>query len=91
MNDEEIWTHHHDLFERENNNLNLISARVMGREMKKIARRNPAVLGRLTGILEQQTQDLQNSRIAILMARHAQNTIEENFLIIKELKNGLEE
>jgi len=38
MYDEEIWNNHNDLFEDENDDLKHIAAKVMGREMSKIAK-----------------------------------------------------
>ena len=40
MNDNEIFENHHDLFEKEEASLKHIAARVMGREMSKIAKKN---------------------------------------------------
>ncbi len=40
MYDEEIWSNHNDLFEKDDDDLKLIAARVMGREIKKIIGQN---------------------------------------------------
>jgi predicted nucleotidyltransferase len=90
MYDNEIWENHHDLFGKEDTDLKYIAARVMGREMGKIARRNEKLLGRIAGILAANTNDIANSPMAAIMVEYFANTVEENVLL-QELKQGFGE
>jgi predicted nucleotidyltransferase len=81
MYDEEIWSNHNDLFNTENANLKWIAARVMGREMKRIAQRNSQLYERLLNILVTNTVDVQRSRMAEIMVTYFDNTVEENRLL----------
>jgi predicted nucleotidyltransferase len=91
MYDNEIWENHHDLFGKEDTDLKYIAARVMGREMGKIARRNEKLLGRIAGILAANTNDIANSPMAAIMVEYFENTVEENVLLLQELKQGFGE
>lgn len=90
MYDDEIWENHNDLFGDEEADLKLISARVMGREMKKIAVRNKALFSRIEKILNENTEDY-NSRMASIMAEYYGNIIEENIILLQHLKTGFNE
>lgn len=91
MYDEEIWSNHSDLFDTENANLKWIAARVMGREMKKIAQRNIQLYERIQNILETNATDVQNSRMAEIMVAYFENTVEENRQLIEQIKKGFTE
>lgn len=91
MYDEEIWSNHSDLFDTENENLKWIAARVMGREMKKIAQRNIQLYERIQNILETNATDVQNSRMAEIMVAYFENTVEENRQLIEQIKKGFTE
>lgn len=91
MNDENIWEQHHDLFSDDNFSLPHIAARVMGREMRKIAKRNHKIYQRLIAILKANIEDVANSRAAAVMVIYYKNTMKENVEILKQLKQGLEE
>ena len=91
MYDNEIWESHHDLFGKEDTDLKYIAARVMGREMGKIARRNEKLLVRIAGILAANTNDIANSPMAAIMVEYFENTVEENVLLLQELKQGFGE
>lgn len=91
MYDEEIWSNHSDLFDTEDVQLKWIAARVMGREMKKIAKRNFHLYNRILNILDRNTMDVQNSRMAEIMITYFDNTIEENRLLIEQIKYGFME
>lgn len=91
MYDEEIWSNHSDLFGTEDVQLKWIAARVMGREMKKIAKRNFHLYNRILNILDRNTMDVQNSRMAEIMITYFDNTIEENRLLIEQIKYGFME
>ncbi|TDB57949.1 nucleotidyl transferase AbiEii/AbiGii toxin family protein [Arundinibacter roseus] len=89
MYDEEIWTHHSDLFENETDDLRHIAAQVMGREIRKIAQRNDLLYERVLNILDVNTGDPRTSRIARIMIEYFNNTLEESILILHAFKQGL--
>lgn len=91
MYDNEIWDNHSDLFADENAELNHIAARVMGREMAKIANRNEKLFNRIDGILKANTGDLANSQMAAIMVEFYQNTVEDNVTLLQKLKQGFTE
>lgn len=91
MYDNEIWDNHSDLFADENAELNHIAARVMGREMAKIAKRNEKLYNRIDGILKINTGDLANSQMAAIMVEFYQNTVEDNVTLLQKLKQGFTE
>ena len=68
----------------------MISARVMGREMSKIAKRNEILFKRLHEILESNTK-YQNLEIAKIMLEANNNTIEENIMLLVQIKTGYSE
>lgn len=84
---EEIYEYHNDLFE--NNELPIISAITLGRELRRIANRNIKIYLRLEIILTQNTLEITQSPIAFIMSEHFNNTIEENFDLLKAIKKGL--
>ncbi len=91
MYDNEIWENHYDLFESENPSLNHIAARVMGREMNKIAIKNEKLFGRIEAILTSNTINSTNSKMAVIMIEYFDNTIEDNIQLLKLLKLGFSE
>ena len=88
MNDREIYDHHNDLFIEEEAELIHIAARVLGREMSKIAKRNEKLFQRIEGILNVNTNNVSDSRMAIIMVEYFQNTVEENVYLLNQLKQG---
>lgn len=84
---EEIFENHNDLFGDNPFELHLIAARVMGREMNKIAKRNEMLHDRLKDLLEVSTNN-KNIEIAKIMAEFYENTIEDNVAILEQIKNG---
>jgi predicted nucleotidyltransferase len=91
MYDEEIYSNHSDLFEEAAFNLKELAARVMGREIKKIAKRNPKLQDRIIGILERTTIEIANSSMAKVMVEYFKNTVEDNVRLIKQIKMGFQE
>jgi predicted nucleotidyltransferase len=87
---QEIFENHNDLFGDNAFELNMISARVMGREMSKIAKRNEILFKRLQEILESNT-NYQNLEIAKIMLEANNNTIEENIMLLMQIKTGYSE
>jgi predicted nucleotidyltransferase len=84
---EEIFENHNDLFGDNPFELHLIAARVMGREMNKIAKRNEILYNRLKALLEGSINNKDIS-IAKIMAEFYENTIEDNVAILEQIKNG---
>jgi predicted nucleotidyltransferase len=91
MNDNEIFENHHDLFEKEEASLKNIAARVMGREMSKIAKKNELLFSRIVGILDSNTLVSQNSEMAKIMVEYYDNTIDDNVQLLKHLRQGFSE
>ena len=91
MNDNEIFENHHDLFEKEEVSLKHIAARVMGREMSKIAKKNELLFSRIVGILDSNTLVSQNSEMAKIMVEYYDNTIDDNVQLLKHLRQGFSE
>ncbi len=91
MYDNEIFENHHDLFEKEEASLKHIAARVMGREMSKIAKKNESLFSRIVGILNSNTLVSQNSDIAKIMVEYYDNTIDDNIQLLKHLRQGFTE
>jgi predicted nucleotidyltransferase len=91
MYDNEIWDNHNDLFEEANADLKHIAAKVMGREMSKIARRNKKLFGRVEEILKTNTDDMPNSKMAAIMIEYFENTVQENVMLLQQLKQGFTE
>jgi len=91
MNDNEIFENHHDLFEKEEASLKQIAARVMGREMSKIAKKNELLFSRIVGILDSNTLVSQNSEMAKIMVEYYDNTIDDNVQLLKHLRQGFSE
>jgi predicted nucleotidyltransferase len=90
MHAEEIWSEHSDLFEDETD-LPGIAARVMGREMGKIARRNKNLYLRIENILNNATEMENPNAIADIMTEYYQNAVEDNVAILRHLKQGFTE
>jgi predicted nucleotidyltransferase len=91
MYDNEIWDNHSDLFDEEEIDLKLIAARVMGREMNKIAKRNEQLFKRIEKILAANTNEMGNSKMAVIMIEYFDNTVKDNVLILQKLLQGFTE
>jgi predicted nucleotidyltransferase len=90
MYQEVIWENHNDLYLDENNTPEFIAARVMGREIVQITNRNEVLRKRIAHILETNTKTPGASSMAIIMREYFDNTVEECFNLILEIKKGLE-
>lgn len=88
MHTDQIYEHHSDLFGDDDFGLDLIAARVMGREMKKIAIRNKKLYERLTNLLEKNTVDVNTSEIGKIMANWANTTVAESLKPLVEIQLG---
>lgn len=84
---EEIFENHNDLFGDNTFELHLIAARVMGREINKIAKRNEILHNRLKDLLEVSTNN-KDIEIARIMVEFYENTIEDNLAILEQIKIG---
>ncbi len=91
MYDTEIWDSHYELFEGEETKLEHVAARVMGREMKKIAQRNEKLYTRIEGILNANTMDATSSHMGAIMTEYFENTVEDNITLLNLLKQGFTE
>jgi predicted nucleotidyltransferase len=85
---DEIYENHNDLFGDKDINLHWIAARVLGRDMGKIALLNEELFLRIKKILKKNTVDIHSSDIAKIMAEFFQNTIEENVKLLEQVKIG---
>ena len=90
MYTDQIYEHHSDLFGDDDFGLDLIAARVMGREMNKIASRNKKLYERLTNLLEKNTVDVSTSQLAKTMANMADTTVEESLRPLSEMWLGFQ-
>ncbi|PRZ21271.1 hypothetical protein [Flavobacterium granuli] len=84
----EIYEKHNDLFGDKYINLNWIAARVLGRDMGKIAQLSEDLFIRIKKILTKNTIDIHSSNIAKIMTEFFQNTIEENVKLLEQVKIG---
>lgn len=91
MYDNEIFENHHDLFENEEVSLKHIAARVMGREMNKIANKNESLFRRIENILTANTINSIDSNMARIMIEYFDNTIDDNVELLKHLRRGFTE
>lgn len=85
---DEIYENHNDLFGGQDINLEWIAARVLGRDMGKIAKLNEELYIRIKKILKKNTLDIHSSDIAKIMAEFFQNTIEDNVKLLEQVKIG---
>ena len=87
MYENEIFENHNDLY-GEDPDLNLLAAQVMGREIAKIANRNPELYARIDQLMKQHTNSLENSDVGKIMAEFFQNTIEDNVTVLRYIHKG---
>ncbi|MNQ10470.1 hypothetical protein D3C85_233110 [compost metagenome] len=87
---EEIYTNHLDLFGQDQE-LDMLAARVMGRDMAKIARLNEELFTRIAALLDKNTVSPASSGIAKIMAEFFENTIQSSMDMLIEIKVGFME
>lgn len=85
-----IYENHNDLFD-DNTDLPHIAARVLGRQMKLILDRSTDLKHRVVSILENQIQNPEKSKIAELMNKGTDKSIEATINIMKDLLIGIKE
>ncbi|WP_341838615.1 nucleotidyl transferase AbiEii/AbiGii toxin family protein [Chitinophaga pollutisoli] len=91
MNDNLIWDEHSDLFEGDDADLQLISARVIGRLIKKIADRNDKLQERIQRILANNAGEPAESRMAAIMVEYFNTSVKECTDLVREILKGFEE
>jgi predicted nucleotidyltransferase len=90
----DIYTSHPDIFTDEGAQElteTEMAARVMGREIRAIVRRDGKLQARIANLLEMNTADATTSKMAEIMVQYFKNTIEENLQLLQQLKKGYEE
>lgn len=84
---EEIYTNHLDLF-GQNQELDILAAHVMGRDMAKIARLNEELFARISALLDKNTMSPATSDISKIMAEFFENTVQDSMEMLIEIKAG---
>lgn len=87
--DEMIWSEHSDLF-GDDKSLERISARVLGREMGKILRRNNDLIERMLGILTSNGNG-KAEQISVIIAGTLGRSTDEITSLLNELVTGINE
>jgi predicted nucleotidyltransferase len=87
---EAIYEHHANLFTDENDDLNKIAARVLGRQMQKVLNKIELLKDRILSLLKKNTVSSVDSTIALLM-QTGNDTIENNVELLKEILKGATE
>lgn len=87
---EEICNNHYDLLKGGWNN-DILSPRVLGREIGVILKNTEKSKVVVLDILKQNTKETDSSKLGILMSRFNKKSIEENCNILIELLKGIEE
>lgn len=90
MYDEEIYANHLDLF-GQGKELDMLAARVMGRDMSKIARLNEELFIRISALLDKNTVSPATSEISKIMAEFFENTVQDSMDMLIEIKAGFME
>lgn len=90
MYETEIFENHTDLFEN-NPDLQLLAARVMGREMGKIASPNEALFVRLRDLIEANAADPATSEIGRIMSKYYGSTVEDSVVLLRHILTGFTE
>jgi len=86
-----IYDNHADLFAGEEQSLERIAARVLGRQMKLILNRNTLLKERIISILQINAQSPEDSSIGLQFVNENIQTVDEAILVIKEIITGIEE
>lgn len=88
LNDNFIYDNHNDLFGSEDSTIENISAVVIGREMRKIAKDNERLVSRLQGILNGHISLKQKSPFVQQMAKEINTDIETVIQFLKNIQEG---
>lgn len=88
ISSDHIYRYHNDLFGEEESSLEHIGAIVIGREMRKIANDNEALVGRLESILTKHIDSQERSSFIKLMIRGTDENVEAMVEILKNIRWG---
>lgn len=88
LNENFIYDNHNDLFGSENATLQSIGAVVIGREMKKVAKENEALILRLKEILNEHIAAKENSSFIILLAKEIDTDVKTITDLLKNILEG---
>ncbi|MDE1192986.1 MAG: hypothetical protein PW786_12710 [Arachidicoccus sp.] len=88
LNENFIYDNHSDLFGSENSTLQSISAVVIGREIKKIAKDNETLVLRLQGILGKHISSKEKSLFIQQMAKEINADLETITDLLKNMQEG---
>ncbi|MGN6601386.1 MAG: nucleotidyl transferase AbiEii/AbiGii toxin family protein [Ginsengibacter sp.] len=88
INDREIWEHHSDLFADEDVDLTEIGARVLGRQMRKIAIKNGSLYKRIDQLLLINIKAAEASKMAAIMTGYFKNSLMANVRLLEAMKQG---
>lgn len=83
-----IYENHSDLFNNHDINLKWVSARIIGRDMGKLASPNKELFSKIKKLLIKNSIDINTSEIGRIMSESSQNTIEENLKLLEQIKIG---
>jgi predicted nucleotidyltransferase len=91
LESENIYENHVELFEEESS-LELVAARVVGRDMQKVLNKNPLLKDRILSILLENTQSLEKSTIGRILV-HIFNfeSVEDAVKILDQIIKGITE
>ncbi|HEY0299060.1 MAG TPA: hypothetical protein VGB84_07560, partial [Arachidicoccus sp.] len=89
LNENFIYDNHSDLFGNEDATLQNISAVVIGREIRKIAKENEALVLRLQEILNKHIAAKEYSSFIILMTKEIDTDVEAIIDLLKNMQEGL--
>lgn len=90
INDERIWKEHSDLFEGELG-IELVGARVLGRDMGRILARDEALSERIHRLIDSSAPKEDGEPILEEMSRFRDKSIEESRRLLKEIVVGIRE
>ncbi|MFH1319621.1 MAG: nucleotidyl transferase AbiEii/AbiGii toxin family protein [Bacteroidota bacterium] len=88
---EKIYTDHLDLFDREDFDMQLVAARVLGRNMQRILNRSDNLKQRITDIIKKNIDDPEKSKIGALMIRGTDKYVTDAVNLLKEILTGITE
>jgi predicted nucleotidyltransferase len=89
MNAEVIWASHTDLFADEDQDLVLVAARVLGREMGVITSRSVPLHDRILRLLDSHTRLAETSAIVLLLRQYFDTTIEACVALLAAMQMGV--
>jgi len=85
-----IYDEHNDLFDEGNENLEVLSAEVIGRTLNPILAENKLLKDRIIYILNNHTRNENGNSFVELMARTTNDTVEHCIKLLKSILKGIE-